>query len=122
MTGVSRRSHWSDVPDSYDFFDTRTTQATRVQVGTMAKRSQPTPPALDDLMSRADDFARREPATAVASAFGAGFLLNLLPLGGIAAALVGLVFSMVKPLLLFLGVLKACEFCRAQPATNPSHE
>jgi hypothetical protein len=28
----------------------------------------------------------------------------------------------VKPLLLFLGVLKACEFCRTQPATAPSHE
>jgi hypothetical protein len=88
----------------------------------MAKRSQPKPPKLDDLMSQADEFARREPATAVASAFGAGFLLNMLPLGAIAAALVGIAFTLVKPLLMVLGVVKACEFCRTLPSTSSSHE
>lgn len=90
----------------------------------MTKRSEASPssPRLDDLFSRADDFARREPTTAVASAFGAGFLLNLLPLGAIAAAFFGIAFSLLKPLLLFLGVLKACECCRAQPSTAASHE
>ncbi len=73
-------------------------------------------------MVRADDFARREPTTAIASAFGAGFLLNLLPLGAIAAALVGVAFSFVRPALLFLGVLKACEYCRTQTSTAPGHE
>ncbi len=73
-------------------------------------------------MLRADDFARREPTTAIASAFGAGFLLNLLPLGAIAAAIVGLAFSCVRPVLLFLGVLKACEFWRDQTRTASSHE
>jgi hypothetical protein len=88
----------------------------------MPKRSQPKPPKLDDLMSQADDFARREPATAVASAFGAGFLLNLLPLGAIAAALVGIAFALAKPLLLMLGVVKACEYFRIQPSASLSHE
>jgi hypothetical protein len=88
----------------------------------MSKRSRPTPPKLDDLLSRADDFARREPATAVASAFGAGFLVNLLPLGAIAAALAGIAFTLAKPLLLLLGLVKVCEFYRAQPSTASSHE
>ena len=75
-------------------------------------------------MQRADDFARREPAKAVVSAFGAGFLLNLLPLSAIAAALVGIAFSFVRPALLFLGLLKACEFCHSQtPTPTPkNHE
>ena len=102
--------------------DTRTRRARCDEGITMAKRSQPTPPKLDELMLRADDFARREPTTAMASAFGAGFLLNLLPLGAIAAALVGIAFSFARPALLFLGVLKACEFCRAQTSTTTSHE
>ncbi len=102
--------------------DTRTRRARGDEGSTMAKRSQPTPPKLDDLMVRADGFARREPATAIASAFGAGFLLNLLPLGAIAAALVGIAFSLVRPALLFLGLFKACELCRTQTSTTPSHE
>ena len=69
-------------------------------------------------MQRADDFARHEPAKAVVSAFGAGFLLNLLPLSAIAAALVGIAFTLVRPALLFLGLLKACEFCRTKTQTT----
>ena len=80
------------------------------------------PPKLDDLMQRADDFARREPARATLSAFGAGFLLNLLPLGAIAAALVGIAFSLVRPALLFLGLLKACEFYRTKSQPTATHE
>ena len=70
----------------------------------------------------ADDFARREPAKAVVSAFGAGILLNLLPFSAIAAALVGIAFSLVRPALLFLGLLKACEFYRTQNETTNRHE
>lgn len=85
----------------------------------MAKQSSTPTPALDDLMQRADEFARREPTKAVASAFGAGVLLNLLPLGAIAAALVGIAFTLVRPALLFLGLLKAFEFSRtAKKPTN----
>lgn len=73
-------------------------------------------------MQRADEFARREPAKAVVSAFGAGFLLNLLPLSAIAAALAGIAFSFVRPALLFLGLLKACECCRTPTPTSTSHE
>lgn len=71
-------------------------------------------------MDRADEFARREPTKAIITAFGAGFLLNLLPLAAIASALTGIVFSLVRPALLFLGLLKACEFCRTQ--TSHRHD
>ena len=73
---------------------------------------------LDALLERADDFARREPARATMAAFGAGFLLNLLPLGAIAAALTGVAFSLVRPALLFFGLLKACELCRSKNSTR----
>lgn len=71
-------------------------------------------------MQRADDFARQEPAKAVVSAFGAGFLLNLLPLGAIAAVLVSVAFSLVRPALLFLGLWKACDFYRDERTSTPS--
>ena len=76
------------------------------------------PPNLDDLLERADDFARREPLRATVSAFGAGFLLNLLPLGAIAAAVVAIAFSLVRPALLFLGLYKACDLCRSKIQTD----
>ena len=74
---------------------------------------------IDGLMERADEFARRDPARATVSAFGAGFLLNLLPLRTIASLLVGIAFTFVRPALLFLGLLKACEFCRTQDPNQP---
>lgn len=80
--------------------------------GEMSKPPTLPPRTLDDILQRADEFAAREPAKAVVSAFGAGFLLNLLPLGAIAAALVRIAFSLIRPVLLFLGLLKACECCR----------
>ena len=86
----------------------------------MAKQTIKSPPSLDELMGRADEFARREPSKAVVAAFGAGFLLNLLPLAGIASVFVGIAFSLVRPALLFLGLLKACELYRNQ--TAPRHE
>ena len=52
------------------------------------------------------------------SAFGAGFLLNLLPLSAIAAALVGIALALVRPALLFLGLLKACELFRPKLQTD----
>lgn len=80
------------------------------------------PRSVDDLLQRADEFARREPTRATVSAFGAGLLLNFLPLSAIAATLVGVAFALVRPALLFLGLFKACELCRSQPQTESNHE
>ena len=84
----------------------------------MPPSSKPTPPVIESLFHQADEFTRREPAKAVVSAFGFGILLNLLPVGAIAAALVGIAFSLVRPALLFFGLLKACECCRTNDQTT----
>ena len=72
----------------------------------------PSSEQLDVWLDQADDFARREPVKAVVSAFGAGFLLNLLPIGAIVGAVTGIAFAMARPVLLFLGLLKACDLIR----------
>jgi hypothetical protein len=64
------------------------------------------------LKQQVEDLVRREPARTVASAFGVGFLINLLPIAAIAALLVSMAFSLLRPVLLFLGFVKACEICR----------
>ncbi|MEO6740642.1 MAG: hypothetical protein ABIP20_10335 [Chthoniobacteraceae bacterium] len=88
----------------------------------MAKRTNTPLPVIEAVIQRADDFARREPAKAVVSGFGAGFLINLLPLRAIASLLVGIAFSCLRPVLLFLGVMKACEFCRTNKQPTDRHE
>lgn len=62
-------------------------------------------------LGQAEAFARREPVKAVASAVGAGFLLNLLPVRAILGALLAVAFAVARPALLFLGLLKAWEIC-----------
>ncbi|MEO6789146.1 MAG: hypothetical protein ABI318_23735 [Chthoniobacteraceae bacterium] len=88
----------------------------------MTKRTKTPPPAIKSIIQRADDFARREPVKAVVSGFGAGFLLNLLPLRAIASTLVAIAFSCLRPALLFLGLMKACDFCRTHKPSNDRHE
>ena len=68
-------------------------------------------------LKKADDYARQEPTKAVVAAAGAGFLINLLPIGAIIGALASVTFAMARPVLLFLGLLKACELLRAK-STN----
>ena len=62
-------------------------------------------------IGQAEEFARREPVKAVASAVGAGFLLNLLPVRAILGALIAVAFALARPTLLFLGLLKAWDLC-----------
>lgn len=62
-------------------------------------------------LGEAEAFARREPTKAVASAFGAGFLLHLLPVGAILRALAAVAFALARPVLLFLGLQKAWDIC-----------
>lgn len=70
----------------------------------------------------AEDYARRKPTQAVATAFGAGFLLTVLPVGAIVACLVAIAMTLVRPALLFLGLVKACELCGANPNLAASTE
>ena len=73
---------------------------------------------LEVWLDQADDYARREPVKAVVSAFGVGFLVNLLPVGAIVGALTGIAFAMARPVLLFLGLLKACDLARSASKSN----
>jgi len=97
--------------------DARTGLAAREALNAMEK----SPSAQTSrLMDCADDFARRQPTKAVVTAFGAGMLLHMLPLGAITAALVAVAYSLVRPALLFLGLVKACEFLGVSTHTPPS--
>jgi hypothetical protein len=64
---------------------------------------------VNDFTSRAQDFAKKEPAQAVGLAFVAGLILTVLPVGRIFAGLVRVAFAMVRPALLILGAIKVCE-------------
>lgn len=69
-------------------------------------------------LTQADDYARQEPTKAIVSAAGAGFLINLLPIGAIVGALAAVAFALARPLLLFLGLMKAYEFLRSKPTNQ----
>ncbi len=65
-------------------------------------------------LDQAESFAHREPAKAVAFAFGTGLLLNLLP----TRATTAVVFTLARPVLLCLGMLKAWELCSCNPKSK----
>ena len=70
-----------------------------------------------ECVSWPEKYATKQPTRAVAAAVGAGFLLNLLPISKIVGALTGAVLTFARPLLLGVGVLKICDYCR--PASEP---
>lgn len=69
-----------------------------------------------------DDFTRRDPKASVCSAFGFGLFLHFLPLKAIVAWSAGVAFSLARPTLLVLGIVKACEFCGIHFNTQQNHE
>ena len=80
------------------------------------------PPHAASWLDKADDFTRRQPTKAVASAAGLGFLLHLLPIGAIASGLISLGFALLRPALLFLGLLRAFEFLRPQSTHQSTYQ
>ena len=66
---------------------------------------------LQRMFDKTEEYVRREPAVAVATAFGAGLLLKLLPTRAIARPLATLGVKLLPTALLGLGVLKAMELC-----------
>jgi len=62
------------------------------------------------------EFARREPAQAVAAAIGVGLLINLLPSRMVTGTVAIVGAALVRPVLLSLGVTKAMElYCKKTP-------
>jgi len=76
----------------------------------------------DSLLHQADEYARREPRTAVASAFGIGLLLNLLPLRLLVGIVASIALPLLRPALLVLGFIKAYELLRPQDDTTATYE
>ena len=74
---------------------------------TDSDESKTRPDTASTWLAQADALARREPAKAIVSAFGAGLLLNFLPFG----ALVAVGFALTRPALIFFGLLKVWEPC-----------
>jgi len=67
------------------------------------------PPTYESFARQAEQYAREEPWRALGIAFFAGLILTLFPVGRILGTLVRLVFALVRPLLLILGVVKVYE-------------
>ena len=63
------------------------------------------------------DFAGREPTIAVATAFGVGLLINLLPTRVVAGTAAAVGATLLRPALMSLGVIKAVELCCQKPTT-----
>lgn len=63
-------------------------------------------------------FAQREPAQAVALAFGVGLLVNLLPTRVVAGTVSTVGAALLRPMLISLGIAKAIELtCNVSPLT-----
>ena len=73
--------------------------------------AETTESSIQRLVREAEEFARKEPAKAVATAFGAGLLLNFLPTRFIVGTITAVAVPFMRPALLALGLIKACEMC-----------
>lgn len=74
------------------------------------------------VLQRAEEFSKREPAKAVLSGFGLGLVLNALPFAAIASVVAGIAFTLLRPALLFLGLVKAFELYQKSTQNPPSHD
>ena len=81
--------------------------------------TQPAELCIDRLLCQTEDYIRREPAAAVAAAFGVGLLINLVPPRVIAGSVARLGVALLRPTLITLGLVKAFELCC--PCTPDEH-
>lgn len=76
----------------------------------------------DELRAKAEHWVKDKPSDAILTAAGIGFLVALLPMGKILRAILGLTFSLLKPTLLVLGLLKVVEEVQANCSSCHSDE
>jgi ElaB/YqjD/DUF883 family membrane-anchored ribosome-binding protein len=72
-------------------------------------KTTPTQFDFEKAQAQAEDYVRESPSKAVGIAVFAGFVLAMLPIGGIIGALIRLLLFLVRPALMILGVVKVCE-------------
>jgi hypothetical protein len=73
---------------------------------------------VNQLWNELEGAIRREPEKSVLLAFAGGFFLCLLPLGKLLGILVRVLFVLLKPALLILGVVKFLEYSGFTSGTN----
>ena len=74
---------------------------------------------IHDILHEAETMARREPAKAVAVAFGIGLLFHVLPKRFIVSAATSTALTLLKPALLTFGIMKAAELVLASSQSKP---
>lgn len=72
-------------------------------------KTEPTQFDFERVQAQAEDYVRESPSKAVGLALLGGFVLAMLPIGGIIGALIRLAFFLIRPALLILGVVKVFE-------------
>ena len=70
-------------------------------------------------LSEIREFARREPVQTFAAAVGIGLFINMLPSRMVTGTVAIVGATIVRPVLLSLGVTKAMELCCQQSANSP---
>lgn len=86
-----------------------------------SEHALPVEQSVQQWIGEAEDYARRDPVKAVGIAFGVGLALNILPKRLIVGATTLAAVTLVRPVLLSLGVMKAFELCCAkQQKPSPS--
>lgn len=86
---------------------------------------KPAEKLVERLVHDAETVARRDPTKAVATAFGVGVLLNVLPTRFIVGSVATVAATVIRPTLMTLGVIKAFEIYLDQTKpqkTDLSHE
>jgi hypothetical protein len=71
------------------------------------------------LLDEMESLARRDPAKAALAAVGVGVAINVLPTRAIVAGVTAVSVTLLRPVLLTLGVVKLLELTRSQPLRNP---
>lgn len=64
---------------------------------------------IGELVEKTASEVRKQPVKSIVWAFFIGIVLTVFPIGRVVSAATGLVFALLRPALLLLGVVKLCE-------------
>ena len=64
---------------------------------------------IGDFVQKTAEEVRRQPVKSLVWAFFVGIFLTMFPVGRILRLVTGVVFALIRPILLLLGVVKLCE-------------